>query len=402
MAKKKKEEGLQYLQMPLPSGRKASKMTKRSWTGLNMRQVIDTSALSKESNISTKEAPYLVPSEKRELYMDRYDNPISMFGFDDFLIVIYRKSDIIYVDYINEDNAVFTGIVKRNCETNDKEPRCVVQFNVYDSPTDPVDGNYIKKLLFFPDKASMFMNIVNTDENPNSWTEEEIKTTATDVMYCYDDGDDKYYYMVKVKKSTDEDGKVSYSREVVQSGEENCFCCDGMNVLVKEYTNSTAETDESGATIYPPPESAGHECYYKNTYNEEVYRYESYETKDGGTAYGWKVCTPPAMPPIKYATVHLSRLFGVSDDRVYASGYNDYTNWNLDSVDGYNESNAWCTPAQSNTKAGGIFTGITTFQSHVICFKRDFMHEIYNTKNPFRIQDIFAEGTIVSDFGSNG
>lgn len=392
---KKKDEGLKYLQMPLPSGRKASKMTKRSWTGLNMRQTIDTGALSRECNISTLEAPYLVPSERREIYMDGYTRPISLFGFDDFLIMIYRAGDSVYVDYITADDEVYTGMLQNEGASSDDEfPRSVVQFNVYDTPTDPIDGKYIKKLLFFPDKASMFMNIVSAGSNPEDWAEEELNEADTDVMYCYDDGNDKYYYVVNIIKTTDEDGEVSYSREVTQKGVKGYFSCDGMSVLIKEYINSTAETDESGATIYPPPESAGHEYYYKNTYNEEVYRYREYETEDGGTAYGWKVETPPAMPPIKYATVHLSRLFGVSDDRVYASGYNDYTNWNIDTVDGYNESNAWCTPAQSNTKAGGVFTGITTFQSHVICFKRDFMHEIYNTKNPFRIQDIFAEGTI--------
>lgn len=99
-------------------------------------------------------------------------------------------------------------------------------------------------------------------------------------------------------------------------------------------------------------------------------------------------------PKLKYATVHLSRVFGVDNDRVYASGFNDYTNWNLDTADEYNESNAWCSPAQSNVKADSNFTGITTYQNHVVCFKRNFMHEIYNTKNPFRIQDIYAEGTI--------
>ncbi len=99
-------------------------------------------------------------------------------------------------------------------------------------------------------------------------------------------------------------------------------------------------------------------------------------------------------PKLKYATVHLSRVFGVDDDRVYASGFNDYSNWNLDTADEYNESNAWCSPAQSNVKADSKFTGITTYQTHVVCFKRNFMHEIYNTKNPFRIQDIYAEGTI--------
>ena len=101
-----------------------------------------------------------------------------------------------------------------------------------------------------------------------------------------------------------------------------------------------------------------------------------------------------AIPTLKYATVHLSRVFGVDDGKVYASGFNDYANWNLDTADEYNESNAWCSPAQANVKADSKFTGITTFQNHVICFKRNFMHEIYNTKNPFRIQDIYAEGTI--------
>ena len=99
-------------------------------------------------------------------------------------------------------------------------------------------------------------------------------------------------------------------------------------------------------------------------------------------------------PTLKYATVHLSRVFGVDDDRVYASGFNDYANWNLDTADEYNESNAWCSPAQSNVKADSKFTGITTYNNYVVCFKRNFMHEIYNTKNPFRIQDIYAEGTI--------
>jgi hypothetical protein len=101
-----------------------------------------------------------------------------------------------------------------------------------------------------------------------------------------------------------------------------------------------------------------------------------------------------AIPSLKYATVHLSRVFGVDDSKVYASAYNDYTNWVTDTADEYNEKNAWFTESQSNSKADGKFTGITAFQGHVVCFKKDFMHEIYNTKNPFRIQDIYAEGAI--------
>ena len=276
MAKKKKDNTLQYLQMPLPSGRKYSKMTKVAFGGLNKRQTIDSGELSMERNISTSEYPYLTPSEEKTIVKSGYTNPISMFAFDNFILVIYRQNTAIMIDYIKLVKGVYkkyTGTLKAEGATVDDEyQRSIVQFNVYNQSGDIVNGTYDKKLLIFPDKMSIDFEI-NADFTPAKM--------------------------------------------------------------------------------------------------------------------------PDSMTPnIKYATVHLSRVFGVSDDTVYASGFNDYTNWNLDTIDEYNESNAWMSKTQSNTKADGNFTGITNFQGHIVCFKKDYMHEIYNTKNPFRIQDIYAEGTI--------
>ena len=190
------------------------------------------------------------------------------------------------------------------------------------------------------------------------------------------------------------------------------FELESMEAEVKEYANDTGTKQseyygyevKEGADdpiIYPPGESANRSYYYKNTVhfddtlqNELVWKYGEYEKDDGSIVNKWVVSVPPAVPDIKYAAVHQSRVFGVDDTRVYASGFNNYANWNLDTAGEYNESNAWVSATQSNTKAGGDFTGITVFQNHVICFKKDFMHEIYNTKNPFRIQDIFSQGTI--------
>ena len=337
---KKKENKLSYMQMPLPEGFKYSKMVKRSWSGLNRRQVIDTGALSMENNISTAEAPYLTPSQKWDGYK-KYDvntdediYPICMSGFNDFLVVVYsayadtdttNQHQALFVDYITKKGDVYTGVLKDKFTQDDDYPRSIVQFNVYDMPTNSVLGTFNKKLLIFPDRKSMDFEITKDDF--------EIKD---------------------------------------------------MNAEVETYTNETPP--------YLPPDGCDKTCYWQNTYNENVYLWIE-DTEDDNNS-GWEIRVPPGGPPIKYATVHLSRVFGVDDDRVYASGYNDYSNWSYDTVDEYNESNAWCSPAQSNTKAGGKFTGITTFQNHVICFKRDFMHEIYNTKNPFRIQDIYAEGTI--------
>lgn len=457
MAKKKKSENtLTYLQMPLPEGGKYSKMTKVAFGGLNKRYTLDSGEMTMEKNISTKEYPYLVPSEQRyevkaysdtavinDIYVKKH--PISMFAFDNFFVVVYYIKYVensaqkyeIRVDYITEDDVVHTGILESDsdkAEATIDTQRSIVQFNVYDTPTDPVTGEYVKKLLFFPDKASMYMRIV---EEPIDFN---FETADTDVMYFhYNEKKEKVYSVIEVVKSTDENGKATYSRVHKLNGSPNLFVCDGMVPDIKAYYNDTPEIDASGAIIYPPPDTASHNCYYKNTYNHEdtgngtdIYKWCEYDAlkredewglkkdehgnllKDekgnyipygfvidekknyipDGTTYGWKVSLPPTVPDIKYATVHLSRVFGVDDDRVYASGYNNYANWNLDTIDEYNEANAWCSPSQSNTKAGGNFTGITTFDSHVICFKRDFMHEIYNTKNPFRLQDIYAEGAI--------
>jgi hypothetical protein len=271
---KKKENELTYLQSPLPEGQKYYKSTKVSFSGLNKRQTLDTGALSYEKNISTVEAPYLTPSPVPKK-LKEYNNIIDIFGFDDFIVVLYSKNDNIYIDY-TDDNGVFATGTLGGGTTH----RSIVQFNVYDTPNDVVGGGYVKKLLIFPDKKSVDFEVERNYTTPTPLTPESLETDTLKI------------------------------------------------------------------------------------------------------------------PTLKYATVHLSRVFGVDDDRVYASGFNNYANWNLDTADEYNESNAWCSPAQSNVKADSKFTGITTYQNHVVCFKRNFMHEIYNTKNPFRIQDIYAEGTI--------
>lgn len=457
MAKKKKDENkLTYLQMPLPDSVKYSKMTKVAFGGLNKRYSLDSGELSMENNISSSEYPYLVPSERRIAQFDTdekpyydYDDgkkiPIGMYAFEDFIIVVYYHKytdsnnaivETIKVDYITEDEDVYTGILKKASTDNpitdeDLEHVSVVQFNVYDTPTDPLTGKYVKKLLFFPYKVSMYMHIEELNADISGLEGENLKQYSTDVMYCYEYNKKKTYCAVDFAvDEVDDAGNKTYKRVIKNFTDENeeYFLCDNMDVIVHEYQNTTPEADKSGAIIYPPKagvdypkDELQHYGYYCNTAQQnDIYAWRQYETmeredewgvKDGevygfkkdsngnfipddGLAEGWKVCIPPAIPDLKYATVHLSRVFGVDDDRVYASGFNDYTNWNLDSIGEYNESNSWCSPAQSNNKAGGKFTGITAFQGHVVCFKGDFMHEIYNTKNPFRLVDIYAEGSI--------
>jgi len=182
MAKKKQENTLKYLQMPLPSGGRYSKMTKVAFGGLNKRYTLDSGDLSMESNISTKEYPYITPSERKFELLNGYYYPISMFAFDDFILVVYRKNGAIKIDYINADNRVYTGVLKESgASSADDVPRSIVQFNVYDTPTDPISGKFVKKLLIFPDKKSMDFEI--TEDNF------EIKDMAVLIKTYHNDTD---------------------------------------------------------------------------------------------------------------------------------------------------------------------------------------------------------------------
>lgn len=248
------------------------KTSRLQWRGLNLLSNVDSGYLSNACNITMNELPYLAPTPNYESYKTGYTVPISLFAFDDFLVVIYRQGGAIKLDYITK-TATYTGTIKPSgATTADDYQRSIVKFNVYTTPQDPLSGTYDQKLLIFPDKLSMDFKI----------------------------------------------------------------------------TSSPVNLSELGSTF----------------------------------------------PNIRYATVFLSRLFGVDDTRIYASGFNDYTFWDLDTAEESGENNAWVSPAQSNTKADGVFTGITTYGGHVMAFKRDYTHELYNNKNPFRIQDLFSEGAV--------
>ena len=620
MAKKQNE--LQFGQVPLPQALKQYSLSKLNWSGLNRRQVIDTGALSMECNISTAEAPYLTPSQSRvDILSDmglEYKHPISLFSFDDFLVVIYRDDTKLKLDYLvlsDKKNSkgkitkVYTGLIKKDVtEETDAIQRSMVQFNVYENAVDVLGGTYVKKLILFPDKVSMFMKIVDTDKDPTTFDKQTVKdgNADIDVMYCqkessgkktyyvwngalgrftltggtnyfetsnldvriekyYNDGyaktEDEYYNdgYRKVNKKTYSDGykKTKYKKFydgycIVEEGntcdeksdtvyfqrEGTCspytyIVVSGLNdgddvsglytraispleqmtnvafykregdsfpytytrvyenfkygqaisstyyekvdgnsglggtgvvqtklyvrkaddkgtIIPYEYEEVTdleygddistyyekiSDKEISAKTYYKrskndnsevgnnsivvgdyrftkiqnleygqkvsgyyentedlsPPKNSDKSCYWYNEADGHTYCYSD-DIGDGKS--GFAAEDPPSFPNLKYAVVHLSRLFGVDEDRVHVSGYNDYTNWNLDTVAESNESNAWSSASQTNTKAGGNFTGITVYDNHVVCFKRDFMHEIYNSKNPFRLVDVYAEGSI--------
>ena len=99
-------------------------------------------------------------------------------------------------------------------------------------------------------------------------------------------------------------------------------------------------------------------------------------------------------PNLITATSFQGRVFGSDGTRVFASEYNNYAGWNLDTAEESLSSNAWVTTTQTNVRADDIITGVTVYQNHVVVFKRGYMHMIYGTENPFRLVDIGERGAV--------
>lgn len=166
-----------------------------------------------------------------------------------------------------------------------------------------------------------------------------------------------------------------------------------------DYTQKTGIADYDDVSgLYvrtkQPVENVDKSKYYYNTSDSQFYTYDS-RTNSLGNVVGWQGSVyAPVFPDMDHGTVYLARLFGVSGGKIYASGYNNYANWAFDIGDEHNDYSPWCSATGANTKAGGEFTAITSYQNHVIAFKKDFMHEIYNTKNPFTVHDVYACGCV--------
>lgn len=440
MAKKKKEEEFRYLMSAIPEDTKTYGSVKLDFSGMNLRHTMNTGVFSMEKNISTKEAPCLTPSPAFQEIRSGYETPVSMFAFGEYLAVVYKPKQPMQsvkelcVDYFAVDDGgfvgdVYTGIIKDGYDdTLEKQTaRSMVQFNTYSDVTDSVTGKFQNTLIVLPDRKAMPYKIVTVTTHPNTaYADGDI--TDLDCMYCYKNNGTKTYFVFDKKEN-----------QFVQNGGNGYFILSELNVPVETFYNDgyqkTSDTtyDPANGKLYykrtstqrpyrydevldlekgdslsglyentydwRPDSTADKTKYQRNLYNDYVYRYENgerydYDTGETVEEVGWYLSMNPAMPDLKYAVVHQSRVFGVNDTHVFASCFNNYAAWQLDTAEDINEANAWSSAAGANTKAGGHFTGIALYENHVVCFKEDFMHEIYNNKNPFRIQDIYETGTI--------
>lgn len=424
---KKNEDKLSYLQMPLPKGRKKGKITKTNWSGLNYRNTKDTGELSKELNISTNFAPYLIPSEKKKCVFDGedilkkgkttvsktrwysgysygnyidYENdslqPISVevisdeeitgfYRVENFLVTVsrydtlepttctgYSSGNVVYDDfetvrnyryrlYDKELNLFHTYTVGRSGydEVDEGHPVSFTGFSDYKNITNITT---FKKFLFIPTGHS-----VNFDK---------VKILDRDFSYYEDENG-----------SLTDEGEAALEHYI---GE---MCIDMNTQYYLEYANKIPE----GKSIYIDSDSykfvqdinlsnsSTWIYFYKTSSGKyELRERERYKTKDAQMI--------EVFPKMTMATVAHQRLFGIDDGRVFASGFNDYSNWKFDTASSFSAENAWMSSAQSSD--GGNNVAIINYCGSVFVFKKNSTFEILNTKNPFRINELFNVGAI--------
>ncbi|MBQ1933656.1 MAG: hypothetical protein II370_01515 [Clostridia bacterium] len=259
----------EFMKAVLPEGESRCRVKKNQWGGLDRSRTFDSGGISEARNIDTSFLPALRSAPAPKTVSAACGTPLGAFAGDGYVFTVYAAEGRIFAKRITENGETVSVLSENGADLRE---RCIVPFNRYTTPLDPLSGDYESLLLIFPDKK----------------------------------------------------------------------CCSA----------------------------------------------------DVGAQIAFKDISDAPMPDIKYATVHLSRVFGVDGDRIYASAFNDCGDYELDTASDIGASNAWATTSQSDTRASGGFSAVACCDGYAVCFRRDFMQQVYNSKNPFRIVDIGTWGCL--------
>lgn len=390
---KKKEEQLSYLQMPLPEGQKSSRVVKVNWSGLNLRQTMDTGALSYEKNISTKEAPYLVPSGKFEEKITVSDllsaREKFMYGYMDYIFVFgYRNVNFKFQTYTkvydSQFNSIeFTGAEKAYTDTLVTLPGfSVCTFNTFQGGLTVADASNIVKLLVFPQQFSITIPKTQEVLYKSGFYMADSSYHLSPWVFTEQFVDKNIVYIVVENPNCP---IPLWSQLDTDKGEIKYFDSYSNCRLDKNDDHEKDKRMIYGAWRYDDV----NKDWYSDGWNNETG--EKKPSISNGELFS---TSGNPCPVLRDVTVFQSRLFGIDDTKAFASEFNNYSGWNLDTADSSSSANAWITALSANPKADGEVIAIVTYRDRVIIFRENYMYEIRNTKNPFRVVDIFQEGCV--------
>lgn len=109
----------------------------------------------------------------------------------------------------------------------------------------------------------------------------------------------------------------------------------------------------------------------KMYFSENCFTFNVKDGTDGYTEEG-EITIARTMPDLKYVCENENRLWGCTDNTIYACKLGDIFNWNvLDGID----SDSWSVDAGS----AGVFTGCVSYGGYPIFFKENHIYKVYGS-----------------------
>ena len=344
-------DNYEYLQSAIPNAEPMARTIKLDWSGLNMTNKLESGELSDCNNVSSNEAPYLSPCPVPNVidvglgYNIVY--PISFYSLKNNLYVLWMKNSEAWVGDEPRSTNVAYYITK-----------------------------FVKPWKFAPGTA-------------NQYTTTALAQFHVDAEH-FKDGVNETYDLESALNEL-------YS---VQKNTGNSIT-SFISYYINDSNGTIEITNEPSHMLIVSALNTGEFVIYEDGSGADKFKTCSMFSVDSTTLKGSAIEPEVGSIYFPYLTVNQSRLFGAKDAIVGASGYMNYGDWETDlsymtpSKDGYGANHAWISSLQSSDHSySGEVTGIVAFGSRVVVFKADAMYEIANTKNPFRIVDVFNTGCI--------
>ncbi len=172
------------------------------------------------------------------------------------------------------------------------------------------------------------------------------------------------------------------------------YVCDPQKVtIVQTYICNTKDNDPSHYALVRYNEFPSNMNPFVGGYLKKILLlplFFSYDIQDNKA----EKLPSNAAPISTMGTMFVSRLFSACKGNIFASEFNKVNSYSFDTADNSSSANAWMSTTQSNVKADGDITALAVYDGHVVLFKRDYMMQVYNNENPFRLVEIGSYGCI--------
>lgn len=342
------------------------KIMQTSFGGYDRREKAAEGSFCEMKNMSSDALPCLCPRPPRE--------------------IVARQSDIRALcmpEYADEAWKGFTGVAGRmffyqgkavsNRTLSDEFPKSIVDFN----------GN----ICIFPDKLYYrYLKDPQTGTVQNQLQEMEKTLTLSQAMLysSYDDLTGEYSAYIE-KSGAGFNNIFQGGDSLVLSG---CTAYPDNNSIILEDRDSFAEPNRIVSIVV--------DSVTGNRLNVRLYnRSNRLLTFQGSGKTEASITLRRVIPDFNHVCVHNNRLWGTvkNGSFIYASAVGDC--FNFYTFQGL-ESDSW----YSEIGTGGAFTGIVSYRTAVVAFKRDYIHHIYgdspsNFSIPKQLQSGCVDGNSV-------